>query len=425
MEEKEVDKIELRSEEFQEVLGKVPNWILRRGITVILAILIIILIGSAIFKYPDTISTTITLTGTTPPARVVAKSSGKVQELLVDNNQQVQSADYLLVIENPATTRDVIYLKKYLKNVSLKMDTMISLPPENLELGALQANYSSFYLALFEYEEFKRLRYYNKKIDFMKDRIGKNEVYYSNTLKQKRILESQMELIMKQYSRDSLLNIKGIIPAEDLEKTHSQYLQGLLSLESMNSSLENMQIQITQMKESLLDAEYQYTEKNSSLRTSLSNQLTQLQSDIQAWEMNYVLVAPIDGKMSFSNYWSENQNITAGEEILSIIPEDKGKLLGKVQLPITRSGKVKPGQKVNIRFDNFPDNEFGMVRGVVQNISLVPYKAGEENNYSVDIGLPEGLVTSYKRELPYLPEMTGQADIVTDDISVLERFFMP
>ncbi len=38
----DIDKqIELRSEEFQEVLGSVPSWILRRGITLIAIIILI------------------------------------------------------------------------------------------------------------------------------------------------------------------------------------------------------------------------------------------------------------------------------------------------------------------------------------------------------------------------------------------------
>lgn len=43
----------------------------------------------------------------------------------------------------------------------------------------------------------------------------------------------------------------------------------------------------------------------------------------------------------------------------------------------------------------------------------------------VDIQLPNGLRTSYDKELPFLPEMEGQADIITEDISLLERFLMP
>jgi len=33
--------------------------------------------------------------------------------------------------------------------------------------------------------------------------------------------------------------------------------------------------------------------------------------------------------------------------------------------------------------------------------------------------------SGYKKELPHLPDMQGQADIVTEDISLLERLVAP
>ena len=147
--------------------------------------------------------------------------------------------------------------------------------------------------------------------------------------------------------------------------------------------------------------------------------------------MNYVLPAPIDGNVSFASYWAENQNVTAGQEIFTVIPAERGEIIGKAFLPIARSGKVKKGQKVNIRFQNFPENEFGIVRGVVDNISQVPVEAVNsmtgirESSYVVSICLPDGLKTNYKKELPFQPQMQAQADIITEDLSVLERFFLP
>jgi ABC-type Mn2+/Zn2+ transport system ATPase subunit len=36
-----------------------------------------------------------------------------------------------------------------------------------------------------------------------------------------------------------------------------------------------------------------------------------------------------------------------------------------------------------------------------------------------------GKTTSYRKTLPFVPNMEGQADIVTDDISLLERLPLP
>lgn len=135
--------------------------------------------------------------------------------------------------------------------------------------------------------------------------------------------------------------------------------------------------------------------------------------------------------ISFTNYWSENQNIAPLEEIFAIIPIEQDEIIGKSLLPVARSGKVKKGQKVNISFQNLPENEFGIVRGVVENISLIPVEINNpktgyrEASYIVDIRLPNGLKTSYGKILPFQPQMRAQADIITDNISLLERLFLP
>ncbi|GHT19374.1 hemolysin [Bacteroidia bacterium] len=421
----EEDKIELRSEEFQEILGSIPPWILRWGITVLAGIVVILLAGSAVFKYPDIISARIVLTGSTPPAAIVAHSSGKLNELYVADNQAVNANDYLAVIDNPARTADILTLKNYLNQLALEHDTLPPLPNKNLQLGNLQTVYSTFYIALFDYKEYKRLLYYPQKIKMTQERIVQYEQQYQNLLRQQQLTEQQQQLIQQQFQRDSTLNASGIISPEELEKSKNAFLQSMLSGENIRSSLNNMQIQIAQLKESLLDTGHQDIEKLNGLQTQLQSLVSQLKTEIQAWELSYVLIAPISGKITFTNFWTINQNVSAGVEVFTIIPTKEYELIGKASLPIARSGKVETGQKVNIRIENFPDTEYGILRGKVQNISLVPTQSGELIYYTVEISLPDGLLTTYKKELPYLPNMQGQADIITEDISLLERLFLP
>jgi HlyD family secretion protein len=218
------------------VLGEIPSWILRWGITIIACIVIVLLIGSALFKYPDTISSTITLTGTTPVSEIVAKTSGKLQELYVKNNQKVKRGEYLAVIENSAKTDDIIKLKNIIGNISNNLDTIALIPSQQLQLGNLQTVYSSFYLAVSEYRQFKELAYQSKKIGLVKERISKNEVYYKNMLRQKHLSNIQVRISHQQYARDSLLGVKGVISKETTEESYSQYLQSSLSSENMDRS---------------------------------------------------------------------------------------------------------------------------------------------------------------------------------------------
>ena len=61
--EKRNKDIELRSEEVQEVMGQVPAWIVRWGITLLFLVVVALLVGSCFFKYPDVITADMTLTG--------------------------------------------------------------------------------------------------------------------------------------------------------------------------------------------------------------------------------------------------------------------------------------------------------------------------------------------------------------------------
>ena len=48
-----------------------------------------------------------------------------------------------------------------------------------------------------------------------------------------------------------------------------------------------------------------------------------------------------------------------------------------------------------------------------------------EGMYVVDIALPDGLTTNYGKTLPLTREMKGSAEIITDDLRLLERLIMP
>jgi len=182
-------QIELRSEEFQEVLGAVPPWILRWGIIVLAVVVVILLIGSAIVKYPDVIPAQIVLTGSIPPATIVAHASGKLKELYMADNQEVKIGDYLAVIDNPAQTKDILFLKNYFSSCQLSIvNYQLSIPPE-LQLGSLQQLYTSFSTSLFEYIEYKRLLYYPQKKVMTLERIAQYEKQYKTLLNQQRITE--------------------------------------------------------------------------------------------------------------------------------------------------------------------------------------------------------------------------------------------
>ena len=431
-EDKEHKEVELRSEELHEVMGKIPPWILRWGIFVLFIIVMVILIGSVFFKYPDVIMADMTLTGRHPVAQIVSRSSGKISKLYVSDGQHVKGRTMLAVIENPAATEDVLFLKQLLEIHKNNPDSMIytiknkiskadPVSSGELSLGDIQSIYTSFQNSLIDYDNYYSLNYYTKKIKATREQINKYRAYYENQKARQKVMEKQHKLSELQYNRDSSLFVNGVISPSEYDNATSAYLQSRYSLESGYASLENQLIQIGEMETNLLDMELQQAEKESILMHNYNTATEQLVNAINSWELNYCLKTPIDGKITFLTYWNENQFVQGGGNVFTVVPDEKEELIGKALLPIVRSGKVKTGQKVIIRFVNYPDQEFGIVDGMVSSISLVPL----EDNYQVEISLPKGLTTNYGKTLPVTFEMKASAEIVTEDQSLLERFLMP
>lgn len=144
-------------------------------------------------------------------------------------------------------------------------------------------------------------------------------------------------------------------------------------------------------------------------------------NQLKTWELQYVLKAPISGTCTFTAFWNNNQNVVTGDKVLTIIPETQQNIIGKLMLPVQGSGKVKIGQKVNIKLLNYPYMEYGMLQGSIRNISLVP----TDNFYSVEVGFQKGMHTNYGRTLTFHQKMQGSAEIITEDIRLIERILIP
>ena len=141
---------------------------------------------------------------------------------------------------------------------------------------------------------------------------------------------------------------------------------------------------------------------------------------MKQWEQNYLIISSTNGTVSFQQFLGENQFVKTDEAILSILPTNKEALVGRMSIPSINSGKVISGQKVLIKLDNYRYQEFGIVEGRVQNISLTP---DDNGNYYVDVILPKGLRTSYNKTLTFDKELKGNAEIVIQDLEIIDAIF--
>jgi HlyD family secretion protein len=263
--------------------------------------------------------------------------------------------------------------------------------------------------------------YQHKKIKSIKQQIGKYYSLNSKLIKQNKIKQEELDITLKQYQRDSSFLAEKTISLVDFEKSKNTLLQEKYAFENTKTAIDNSGIQILQLEQNVLDLQQQFDEQKKQFELSIEQSYNNLNNQIKTWEQTYLIIAPINGTVTFNLYWSENQNVVSGDKLITVVPNIPAHILGKILLPIQGSGKVKEGQRVNIKFINYPYMEYGMVRGVIKSISLL----ASNNNYSVEVELPDGLKTNYGKTLDFNQEMQGTAEIITEDIRLIERFFNP
>ncbi|HBB92739.1 MAG: hypothetical protein A2X22_04520 [Bacteroidetes bacterium GWF2_49_14] len=130
-----------------------------------------------------------------------------------------------------------------------------------------------------------------------------------------------------------------------------------------------------------------------------------------------VLIAMVILTLLIGAAWFRYPDRISSQVVLTASNPIKGELF----LSVKDAGKVKIGNRVVLHIDNYPYMQYGMVKGTVEQISLWP----EAEYYRVEISLPEGMKSTYKKELVFSKNMTGQAQIITDKMSLLVRILDP
>lgn len=419
----EEKEIVIRSEEINEILTATPKWIFRWGISVVFILIAVGITLSYFIKYPDVLPADITVTTLNPPVTLVAKNSGKLTHLFVKDKQEVKAGELIGVIENTASYTDVLYLLDYATQVAgqLKLNDTLSIlmVKDSLRTGEITPYYLQFLKSVKDLNLYKSINAFPMQIALLKKDLVNYKSLLAKYQLQQKINDEQLQLAAIDLSRDQLLVDQKAISAREFETQKRNYLNALNSNEQTKITVSNALIQINSIEKNVLQLQIQDYQEQRKLRNDITQQLKILVSEITKWKQLYIIESPVSGKLSFFSLWTINQNIKQGDELFSVIPRQKQKFIGKCILPVINSGKLATGQKVNIKLDNYPYIENGMLQGVVTGISEVPNK----DTYAIDVELPGGLITSYNKVLVYKEQMKGRAEIVTANISVLDRLF--
>lgn len=418
----EEDDLKIYSEEVRDVLSEPPRALFRWGNTMLFGFIVLLLLLSYFIKYPDIITAPVKITTQIPPEKIIARNTGAIKKIFIEDRAIVGENVPLAIIENTANYKDVFKLMEIIDTVYIDPENFVFPIEETyfLQLGDIKNAFTLFEKEYLRYRLNKNLTPYQIESNAQQFEVQQLRTRLELMQQQKSIGQTELELQRKDLDRFKKLYQNGIIAAQEWETKKLEFLRN-------EKDLKNLGLQISQLRSAIIDLNRnrQTTTVNKkmdkvNLLRNAFQAFNQLKEAINAWELNFLLSSSISGKVSFLQIWSENQVVVSGETIFTIIPQKAENYIGKVLASDQNSGKLKIGQIVNIHLVSYPYREFGILEGKVESISLSPNREGF---YLIDVSLPEKLITSYGEKINFKQEMTGTANIITEDLRLIERFF--
>ena len=276
---------------------------------------IVIFISTLVIKTPISSSSRGIIRSQTENTKIVSVVGGRIiKNKLEKNNQRITQGDSLLIVS------------------AEQLDTQKS----------LQSSQSSDYQAqLQDLNKLTKGQYgglqtgqYQRELSAMQEKIAQ--------------VQTQLSLAKKDYDRASLLYNQGVIPKSEYDKFYHTY-QGL---QSQVSGIREQQI-----------AQWQAQKRE------VERQIRSLGAEVQRInqeQKNYIITAPISGRLVNFSGIQKGNFIIQGQNIGEISPEES--LVAECLVSPKDIGFIKVGQKVKFQVDTYNYNQWGLLEGKVKEI---------------------------------------------------------
>lgn len=418
-----------RTEEIQDIIERMPTSFAKRTTVIVCGIVFLLMFFGYVVKYPDIVSGRLSISASQAPLKLIVEQNGKLKINNLSSQDVVRPGQLIAWIDNPADPKLVDSIRSAIMSIKFPVDyaaQVFQKLPKGTNAGELTIPYSSFLTSLRQLADFQQNRLYDKQ-EMSLSRVLSEQKSALNTLKEKEKLSTDnVELSLKFLKRDSILLSKKIISQSEFDQTLASQLTAEDQLKTSLRNTGAIREQISGTENSIQQNRIERNERGFQLDLELSTAYNSLIDKINLWEKQFLITTPLAGKVQFLKFWNENQFVQAGEPVFSIVPEEN-ELLGQVLLPVGGAGKVKVGQEVIVKLEDYPYMEYGYLRAVVKNISLVSttINTGENamDSYMVVLFFPNGMLTNYGTPLDFKFETKGIAEIITKDRRLIERFF--
>ncbi|HTA62730.1 MAG TPA: HlyD family efflux transporter periplasmic adaptor subunit [Bacteroidia bacterium] len=412
------EDLDIKSESIQDIIGTNPSFMVRWGNTFMFFICATLISLCWLIQYPDTIVSQITIKTNITPKPVAAKVEGRIAKLLTKDGDIVKRGQHLAYMESLADIKDILKLETELNKVDSFLlknnwDTIkhIDFIKSN-RFGEIQNAFETFFISFQTLNAYWQGSIATGKKQLVQKEISTLKNLNKNLNEQEKDIMKDLQLSEDEYKKNLHLYLDSVISLSELRSIESRYISKKIMYKQIQTSiLNNSNSQYSSSKQ-LVDISDNIEQE----KITLIKVFNILRNEIANWKHDYILSAPDAGKVSFAASVEEYQSATKGQELFYVMPENIS-YLGEIFLDQYNLGKVESKQTVIIKLKSYPFEEYGVVRGEVDNISEIDVN----KQYLVRVKLPNGITTNLNKKLKFRFGMLGDAEIITKNTKVIDK----
>jgi HlyD family secretion protein len=410
----------LRSEEVSEIISSKPSFLIRWGITIFFLILLCIVAACWFIQFPDIVPAKAKLTSINAPKEVKTRSEGKLISLFAKEDQQVKQNDILGYIESRANHNEVLRLSSLIDRLQVQINQNQTQVIKDfhinyyLNLGEVQQHYQTFIHSMNVFKQYLASGYFAKKRSMLRQDFRYLDRQNKNLAIQQVMQEENLALQKESFKAREYLHSEKVISADEFRDERSKLIGKELSIPQLTSSIILNESNKHEKQKQIMELENDIAQQKNIFVQALNT----FKAELDGWKSKYLLIAPVTGKVAFATFVQENQQLQNNQTICFINPSNS-EYYAEVFIPQANFGKLKKEQKVLLEFPSYPHQEYGKLEGRLNFISNIPTDSG----YLAKVNLTNGLKTNYNRDIQHRDGLTAQAQIVTKDMRLFERFF--
>ncbi len=376
-----------------------PHWAARSLSYTIIAVILVAIIASIVIKLPETVTADFVLVPARGTDPVKATRQGIVNQVFVSEGQSVNQGDVIVTLRSESAGDRTAEL----------MTTQTRLAGAGESFINAKAKFTAQTLA--DEQETRKL---TARVEHLAGLIA---------------LKRQQLALLKQMSESyEKLYREGIASRAQLTERQLEVAELAAEMEKLiaEQSETRAAIEMLRIDSSAHRAEFKEVERGYREETATGEiRITALRAGLAGSDGDEIrLTAPCTGTILRLHVKNSGAVLNEGEMVAELVREGET-LRAELKVPEAGVGKLKTDQGVKLKYDAFPYQRYGVKYGRVAWLSPAAVETKEGASFKAHVEIADGEILIQGQSRRLVAGMSGKAEIVTGNRSLIEYVFEP